>query len=89
VISIDPPKSVAPPVTAYTSTAKISPATTAVVVKSVRLVLRILVPEAKEIPAVLIESALVGLVVPVALFHIRTVIVPTSAVRFHAEIVPV
>ncbi len=63
-------------------------AATAVVVKSVKVVLRIAVPDDIATPLVLIELPDVGEAVPVATFHVETVAVPASTAMFHAVMLP-
>lgn len=58
-----------------------------VVVKSVRTVLLIAVPEDIDTPFVLIEFPTVGTAVPLATFHVFTVHVPVSTKMVHALIV--
>lgn len=67
--------------TAVTSIAMMSFAVTVVVVKSVSVVEWIAVPDEMLTPLVLMEFALVGIAVPVAIFQNFTVIVPVSIAR--------
>jgi len=64
--------------TALRSAAIMSPALTAVVVKSDTVVLSITVPVEMETPLVLMEFDAVGIAVPVATFQVFTVAVPWS-----------
>ena len=73
--------------TAVTFIAMMSSFVTAVVVKSLTVVLCSAVPLATPTPAVLIELLDVGIAVPVAIFQNFTVMVPASTRRLYAEMV--
>lgn len=62
-------------------------AVTEVVVKSLRVVERIKVPEERLTPLVEMESLLVGCTVPVATFQNLTVTVPASTTKVYCEMV--
>ena len=76
------------PLTAVTCAMNISPAVTVVVVKSLTVELRICVPLESDTPLVLITSAIVGIAVPLAFFHVFSVQVPVSALIEYPVIVP-